>query len=365
MTMSDDGKVNESDQWCRTTGGETMVTPFTWTIEDFESRPEKVNERMFSSTFLAKKPNGKDSMWRLMLYPKGNKANNHLSIFLQNKNQFQIRANYRVSILNSNLMRSESWEAGIDLYEAMNSPRDALGAKTWTLRETLLKNKDLLPGGHLSIYCEVTIYGTEKTLSGSGRRDHENKGKTITGGSEQVIAQLGSCFNDPEYSDVEVECDEETFHCHQTILSIRSEVFRAMFQLNMKENRTKKVTIKDFDPDVVREMLRFIYTGDTKEDVLKEKSRELLNLAEMYQLDVLKNICEDKLCSTLTISNSIEYLVLGDMHQADKLRRMALRVIARNMTTLVATEEYKDLVKNHPTLVAEIPAAMVDLNTSK
>ena len=85
----------------------------------------------------------------------------------------------------------------------------------------------------------------------------------------------------------------------------------------------------------------------------------------MYQLDVLKNICEENLCSSLEITNSIEYLVLGDMHRADKLRRMALRVIARNMTTLVATEEYKDLVKNHPTLVAEIPAAMVDLNTSK
>ena len=44
------------------------------------------------------------------------------------------------------------------------------------------------------------------------------------------------------------------------------------------------------------EMLQFNYTGVTNEDVLKEKSRELLYLAEMYQLDVLKNVCEDKLC---------------------------------------------------------------------
>ena len=128
----------------------------------------------------------------------------------------------------------------------------------------------------------------------------------------------------------------------------------------MFEKRTKKVTIKDIDSDVVREMLHFIYTGVTNEDVLKEKSKELLYLAEMYQLDVLKNICEDKLCSTLEISNSIEYLVLGDMHRADKLRRMALKMIARNMTTLVATEEYQDLVKNHPTLVAGILAAVVE-----
>ena len=79
----------------------------------------------------------------------------------------------------------------------------------------------------------------------------------------------------------------------------------------------------------------------------------------------MKNICEDKLCLTLEISNSIEYLVLGDMHQADKLKRMALKMIARNMTTLVNTEEYQDLVKSHPTLVAEIPAVMVEVMTEK
>ena len=164
---------------------------------------------------------------------------------------------------------------------------------------------------------------------------------------------------------MEIECDGVIFKCHQVILSIQSEVFHAMFQADMVEKRTKKVTIKDFDPDVVREMLLFIYTGVTNEDVLKEKSRKLLYLAEMYQLDVLKNICEENLCSTLEISNSIEYLVLGDMHQADKLRRMALRMIARNMATLVTTDEYQDLRKNHPTLVLEIPAAMVEMMTLK
>ena len=57
MTMSDEGKVPKSDHWCRTTSGETTVTTFTWTIEDFESRPEKTGVAMYSSTFLAKKPN--------------------------------------------------------------------------------------------------------------------------------------------------------------------------------------------------------------------------------------------------------------------------------------------------------------------
>ena len=39
--------------------------------------------------------------------------------------------------------------------------------------------------------------------------------------------------------------------------------------------------------------------------------------------------------------------------------------IARNMTKLVATEDYENLVKNHPVLATEIPAAMVEVMTKK
>ena len=40
-------------------------------------------------------------------------------------------------------------------------------------------------------------------------------------------------------------------------------------------------------------------------------------------------------------------------------------MVAKNLTAIVPTEEYQDLVKNHQALVAEIPAAMVDVMTSK
>ena len=42
---------------------------------------------------------------------------------------------------------------------------------------------------------------------------------------------------------------------------------------------------------------------------------ELLAAAEQCQLELLKSICEEKLCSCLEIGNSVNYLVLGDMYQ--------------------------------------------------
>ena len=80
----------ESDHWCRTSSGDTTVTTFTWTIEDFANLPEKTGESIESSTFLAKNPNDKDSKWQLDLYPKGRDEKNgtYLAIYLYSLNDF-------------------------------------------------------------------------------------------------------------------------------------------------------------------------------------------------------------------------------------------------------------------------------------
>ena len=221
----------------------------------------------------------------------------------------------------------------------------------------------MLIEGNLTVHCELTIHGTRKISS--GLRNIEDRSKTRAKGLEQASEQFGKLFTDKDFADVELECDGEVFHCHQLILSARSDVFRAMFQNDMKESRSKKVAIEDVDPKVLGEMLHYIYTGLTNKDLLEEKARDLLSAANRYQLGLLKNICEDQLCSALNLSNCIKHLIFGDLYQASKLRRMSLVKIARNMTKLVATEDYENLVKNHPVLATEIPAAMVEVMTKK
>ena len=165
---------------------------------------------------------------------------------------------------------------------------------------------------------------------------------------DELKSQVKYSLN--EFFDVEIECDGETFNCHQVVLSISSPYFRAMFRNTMTEKRTNKVTLKEVESGVVREMLHFIYTGATNRNVLEEKSVELLAAAERFMMDELKIICEDYLCANLSIDNAIENLVLGDYHQAHKLSRMAVNVIAQNLGKVVRTEEYQDLKKHHPLL---------------
>ena len=346
-----------SDQWCRTTIDETPKTTFAWTIEHFKRRTEKVGERITSSAFIAKNPNEKKSTWQLQFARyKGEKSEeNNLAIFLKNCDGIPVKAKYSVSILDSSSKSTNTWNCPDHLFD---EPHRVWGNRTWA-RQSILNNADLLPEGHLTIFCELTVYGMDKGMTLSGSRDVETS-RSNARGLEQVSEDFGKLFNDKEFSDVEIMCDEKIFHCHKAILSTRVDFFRAMFQAEMVENRTNKVTIKDMSSEVAREMLQFIYMGTTNENVLKEMAGELLVAADKYQLDVLKSICEDHLCASLQIDNAVENLVFGDLNQASKLRRMAMKVIARNLVKVVKTEEYQNLFKHHPSLAAEIPMALVE-----
>ena len=201
------------------------------------------------------------------------------------------------------------------------------------------------------------MFGPEATLSGSKFPDE--KVAPVDTCFKQMREQFGKIFGDKKFSDVKIVAENEEFHCHRNILAGRSPVFEAMFQSDMIENTSRIVDIKDIKPEVIREMLHFIYTGVTsKDDVTDEIGRDLLGAADQYQLDLLKNKCEEKLCFSLEISNSVKLLVMADLHQASKLRRMALRLVARNMDTIVDTDVYKDFTSRHPALALEITKAL-------
>ena len=65
-------------------------------------------------------------------------------------------------------------------------------------------------------------------------------------GGKQLVEQVGKLFGEEKFSDVKITCGKEVFHCHRSILSVRSPVFAAMFQSDMIENTSRNVNIKDF-----------------------------------------------------------------------------------------------------------------------
>ena len=111
--------------------------------------------------------------------------------------------------------------------------------------------------------------------------------------------------------------------------------------------------IKGLRPDVLEEMLSFIYCGKTPN--LDKLAGDLLEAANRYQVEPLKAICEEKLCKLLDVENCVTFVTLGDLYHANNLRRAALNFIACNRKSVKMSKNWKyGFNKMSPDLMLEV-----------
>ena len=351
--------VNEEEYWCRTTFGTSVKSSITWTIENFRNRQEKFDEEIISSMISVTDSDNRLTKWYFLVYPKGRRIQEKneeykecVSVYLASLNESPVTVKWEGSILDVNLKNMEMRTREVYKFRGKktNGTCDSVGFPSF-IKDSELTDS-LLPEGNLTLVLKITVYGEGKTLFGS--KDLDNNLQQTHKRHEKLRYDLGKVLADKEFSDIEIKCNETVFPCHQNILAARSPVFEMMLQNEMKEKKTKKIVIKDSNPRTVTEMLNFMYTGDISLDDMEEMARDLLAAAEKYELSDLKKMCEEKLCSSLSVENSIECLVLGDLHHASKLKKMALELVAKNTRKIVNTDVYKDLFTQKPALAWEV-----------
>ena len=125
------------------------------------------------------------------------------------------------------------------------------------------KSSQLLPNDNLTIVCDISISSPKELVSVSNTSNTEQLTVNQKREVDHLNQDLVSAYLSKEFSDVQLQCGDQVFECHQFMLSARSPVFKAMFLADMAEKKTKKVNVKDFHPDVLSELLTYIYSGKT------------------------------------------------------------------------------------------------------
>lgn len=85
-------------------------------------------------------------------------------------------------------------------------------------------------------------------------------------------------FESQKFSDVILSVSGREYYAHKAILAARSPVFAAMFEHEMEEKKQNRVEITDMEHDVLKEMLKFIYSG--KVSLLEKMADDLLAAAD-------------------------------------------------------------------------------------
>ena len=145
------------------------------------------------------------------------------------------------------------------------------------------------------------------------------------------------------------------FFAHKVILASKSPIFAKMFEHQMQESVNNHVVIDDIDPEVLKEMLVYTYIDQTSK--IEEMADDLLYMADKYQLDHLKALCEQHLTCSLQVNNASRIVQLAFTHNAPQLRKNALKFIAKNAAEVRATEEWEE-VKQRNNILDELIETM-------
>lgn len=139
--------------------------------------------------------------------------------------------------------------------------------------------------------------------------------------------------NDPEFADVVfvVGDNREKVYAHKMVLSIVSDCFRAMFTTGFKESAATEIGIPDCSYGAFLSVMEYIYSGhlpahnllvvpsansatynQNRQQQINQKSLtrvvEMLELADRFFLDHLKQVCESMLQLAVQF-DTVEYLL--------------------------------------------------------
>ncbi|XP_055324032.1 protein roadkill isoform X1 [Sitodiplosis mosellana] len=338
-----------AENWCYT---QVKVVKFSymWTINNFSFCREEMGEVLKSSTFSA---GANDKLkWCLRVNPKGldEESKDYLSLYLLlvSCNKSEVRAKFKFSILNAKREETKAMESQ-RAYRFVQG-KD-WGFKKFIRRDFLLDEANgLLPEDKLTIFCEVSVVADSVNISGQSNIIQFKVPEC------KLSEDLGNLFDNERFSDVTLAVGGREFQAHKAILAARSPVFAAMFEHEMEERKQNRVAISDVDHEVLKEMLRFIYTG--KAPNLEKMADDLLAAADKYALEKLKVMCEEALCVNLSVETAADTLILADLHSADQLKAQTIDFINTHPTDVTETLGWKNMIASHPHLIAEAYGAL-------
>lgn len=124
-------------------------------------------------------------------------------------------------------------------------------------------------------------------------------------------------FNNQEFSDLVMVVEGKVFYAHKIVITQRSEYFKQMLSVNMRETLENQIEIKDVRFEVFRILMKYLYTGIAEIGAGTEGQElrvgyilEVLRAADRFLLLPIVRNCELLLWNKLTKENVLDVLAV-------------------------------------------------------
>lgn len=171
----------------------------------------------------------------------------------------------------------------------------------------------------------------------------------------KVLQQITECYENQARCDVQFHFqDGGHVGGHVVILASRSPVFSAMFQHQMSEMKTGQVDIVDIQPEIFKQFLYFIYSGQIGMPLNEENAKSLYEVADKYCIEDLKTKCVDFLTHCVDLNNAIDFAIWADLLSVENLKETAVKKIVEHGQVICEMDAWEELMKNHTDLCLSI-----------
>ena len=256
-----------------------------------------------------------DIPMKIKVYPNGDgkdKNNGHVGVYLRNIGDGDIRVKCQFI--------TDAKTLGFDYKDGTVKANNYRGFGTFL---THADCTDAYMDKDFVVTAKVEIPGEFEKIASQEVAIAPRKGLDVW---ENVYSRM-------QKTDFVLVFDGKEVPCHKHILAAASPVFEAMVENQHKEAIECKANI-ELSEEVGRAFVRFIYTGEVHEDVMKEHASAFLALGELYNMKELKNLAEAELLIQLDKENMVAMLSIGEVFRADDILEAALKMTKVHMTWL-------------------------------
>lgn len=149
--------------------------------------------------------------------------------------------------------------------------------------------------------------------------------------------------------DLEITVGNLTIKGHKPMLGFKSPVFKSMFETNMVEGNSNKLTIVDIDEETFLIFLRYLYLPENhirSEDL----SMELLNAANKYMVRSLLKVFENSL-AFVSVDNAIECATIACQSDLLNWRSKLVDFVAYHFNKIKNCKNFKILQSDVPFMI--------------
>ena len=255
-----------------------------------------------------------DTPMAINLYPGGGYAENkgYVSISVQNKGDAAVRVKIKFT---TDVVSPRDTESTIEPNSTWGYTKFMTNARC----AEVYKDKDFIVTVNVEKIPDVD-------LEILGKKSSEDP-------PPKKLCVWENVYTNMERTDFTLVFDGHEVPCHKHILAAASPVLRAMVENQHAEAITSKANI-ELSEEVGRAFVRFIYTGNMDEGLLKDQAPAFLELGEMYDLREMKDSAEEELVVQLDKKTMVRLLSIGEIFRAEKLFEAALKMTKVNISWL-------------------------------